>query len=79
MPDDQDDSLRPVTVLLWAIGLGVVAVGAWCNVFYTRVNIYSGQSTHPYAVVGWLMWLVGMGVCAAALQSRHRQGSPGSR
>jgi hypothetical protein len=76
--DKRSDTVRAVTVLVWVVGLGFVAVGTWCNVFYSRANVNTGAVTHPYAVVGWLMWLVGMGVCAAALQSRHVDGSPRS-
>ena len=47
-----------------------MAAGVWFNVLYPRTNVQTGQVTHPYALVGWLMWLVGMGIFAAAFKSK---------
>ena len=64
--ESQGRRIGPGTVLLGTLGGVLVLAGFWFNVIYSRVNTVTGQETHPYAVLGWVAWLAGLG-CFAAL------------
>jgi hypothetical protein len=55
-------------VVFWACGGLLAVAGFWFNVLYTRPNVATGATFHPFAVVGWIMWLAGLGLIAAAIE-----------
>ncbi len=48
-----------------------VTLGMWFNFFYTSVNFLTGQETHPYALVGLVLWFVGL-VCFGGVVATSR-------
>jgi hypothetical protein len=55
-------------VAFWACGGLLALAGFWFNALYTRTNVVTGATSHPFAVVGWIMWLAGLGLIAAAIE-----------
>ena len=55
-------------VAFWACGGLLAVAGFWFNALYTRTNVATGATSHPFAVVGWIMWLAGLGLIAAAIE-----------
>jgi hypothetical protein len=55
-------------VAFWACGGLLAVAGFWFNVLYTRTNVATGATSHPFAVIGWIMWLAGLGLIAAAIE-----------
>ena len=55
-------------VAFWAWGGLLAVAGFWLNVLYTRTNVATGASSHPFGVVGWILWLAGLGFIAAAIE-----------
>ncbi len=57
---------RVKELILVPLGGLLVLVGVWAVLIYTRTDVMTGQTMHPYDSMGWVAGIAGM-VCFAAL------------
>ena len=54
------------TKLLRIIGALFLALGIFLNVIIVQINAQTGQETHPYSVLGYVLFAVGGGIILLA-------------